>query len=228
MGVATTVSALTGSSGSPRKYTQDQKDEFFTVLDLLGSATLAAAELGLNRNTCMQWARKAGIAGKPGRSPHPGRGEYFRLRQSGTTRREAACAVGINLRTAEDWDRGVKKSKSTRTYPDGRVVDYKQGVTTFNTAAGKPVSAASPGTAELEKLIDPRYLSLTERERIRDLSAPGASLRKIAAALGRPVSTVSREIVRNSTPDGNYQRYAAHRAAAARRPPPCRRTCEAP
>jgi IS30 family transposase len=214
------VSAFTGKSGSARKYTQDQKDEFFTVLDRLGSATLAAVALGLNRNTCMQWARKAGISGKPGRGPHPGRGEYFRLRQSGSTRGEAAAAVRVNLRTAKDWDRGVKKGRNTRSYPDGRVVDYKQGVTTFHNPEGPPRLAASPGPAELEKLVDQRYLSLTEREKIRDLSATGASLRKIAAALGRPVSTVSREIGRNSAPDGKYHPYAAHRAAAARRPRP--------
>lgn len=47
------------------------------------------------------------------------------------------------------------------------------------------MSAASLGTAELEKSIDPRYVSLIERERILDQSATGVSLRKIAAALGR-------------------------------------------
>jgi hypothetical protein len=89
------------------------------------------------------------------------------------------------------------------------VVDYKQGVTTFHTPAGPGRLNGSPGPAELEKLIDQRYLSRTEREWIRDLSATGASLSKIATALGRPVSTISREIARNSTLDGNYQPYAA-------------------
>lgn len=45
----------------------------------------------------------------------------------------------------------------------------------------------------LEKPIDPRYLSLQERETIRDMSSEGASLRSIAA-LGRSPSTTSREI----------------------------------
>ena len=52
-----------------------------------------------------------------------------------------------------------------------------------------------------------------------DLLAAGSSLRAIARALGRPVSTVSREIARNTGPNG-YQPYSAHRAAAKRRPRP--------
>ncbi|WP_427008485.1 hypothetical protein [Pseudarthrobacter sp. H2] len=55
---------LTGKPGFSRKYTQHQKDEFFVVLDRLGTVTAAAAELSLNRNTCMQWASKAGVRGR--------------------------------------------------------------------------------------------------------------------------------------------------------------------
>lgn len=98
------MSSLRGRSPSCRKYTQQQKDEFFVVLGRLGTVTAAAEELGLNRNTCMRWASKAGIAGKPGRRPHPGRQEFFRLRKAGTSRLEAANTVGVNIRTARDWD----------------------------------------------------------------------------------------------------------------------------
>ncbi|MBT2550219.1 helix-turn-helix domain-containing protein [Arthrobacter sp. ISL-65] len=62
----------------------------------------------------------------------------------------------------------------------------------------------------LEQAIDERYLSIKERETIRDLLTAGKSQRKIAEALGRSVSTVSREIARNSTPEGRYHPYAAH------------------
>ncbi|WP_406151750.1 IS30 family transposase [Streptomyces sp. NBC_01012] len=81
------------------------------------------------------------------------------------------------------------------------------------------VITASAGLAALEKQLHPRYLRLTEREQIRDLRASGHSLRAIGRALGRPASTVKREIDANSGP-GGYQPYAAHRAAAARRPRP--------
>ncbi|WP_406100199.1 IS30 family transposase [Streptomyces sp. NBC_01013] len=81
------------------------------------------------------------------------------------------------------------------------------------------VITASAALAALEKQLHPRYLRLTEREQIRDLRAPGHSLRAIGRALGRAASTIKREIDANSGP-GGYQPYAAHRAAAARRPRP--------
>ncbi|MCG2624962.1 IS30 family transposase [Arthrobacter sp. I2-34] len=80
--------------------------------------------------------------------------------------------------------------------------------------------AATAGLPALEKPIDARYLSLPERERIRDMAATGAPQRKIAAALGRAPSTISREIARNSRPDAGYQPYAAQRQAVARRSRP--------
>ncbi|WP_164493331.1 IS30 family transposase [Streptomyces sp. ADI96-02] len=81
------------------------------------------------------------------------------------------------------------------------------------------VTTAPVGLHALEKQLHPRFLTLAEREQIRDLRALGRSLRTIGRALGRPASTVKREIDTNSATDG-YQPYAAHRAAAARRPRP--------
>jgi IS30 family transposase len=101
-----------------------QKDKVFVVLDRLGSVIAAAAELGSERNTYVQPAWRAGIAGKPGMPPHPGRGEFIRLRKTGSTRREAASAVGVNIRTARDWDKGIRSSDGRRIYPDGRVINY--------------------------------------------------------------------------------------------------------
>ncbi len=66
-----------------------------------------------------------------------------------------------------------------------------------------------------------RFLSLDERIRIADrLHQPGISLRMIATELGRPVSTISRELGRNQQPDGTYQPHAAHERAAERRARP--------
>ncbi len=66
-----------------------------------------------------------------------------------------------------------------------------------------------------------RALTLIEREEISRGLAAGVSLRCIAASLGRPASTVSREVARN----GGAQRYRAMTADAAavrrrRRPKP--------
>ena len=56
-----TVSSSTRSPGSKRKYSQEQKDEFFLVFDRLKSTRKAARELGLNPDTCAGWVRKAGL-----------------------------------------------------------------------------------------------------------------------------------------------------------------------
>ena len=74
--------------------------------------------------------------------------------------------------------------------------------------------------AAIDQQLDVRYLSLSERERIRDLTATGSSIRSIATALHRSPSAVSRELRRNSTNTGTYEPYAAHRTAAGRRPRP--------
>jgi transposase, IS30 family len=195
-----------------------EKDAFFALFRRLGNATDAAAQLGLNRSTCYKWIRNAGLARR--RADQPSREDFLRLRETGHSRRDAARALGIHRTTAAEWDNGVRKTGSGRIYPDGRVVDYKQGVTTFKTLLGQPLETASPNLASLEKAINPRYLSLNERESIRDLRAGGASLRMIAAKLGRSASSISRELGRNSSPGGGYLPYAAQRAAASRRPRP--------
>jgi IS30 family transposase len=188
------------------------KVRFFASFDRTGSVTVSAAELGLNRDTCFGWARAAGLRSNRRRDGHPRRAEYDQLRRAGTSRRVAAAAVGVNVRTAQDWDKGIRKINNSRLHPDGRRVDYTRGVTTQ-----QPVPPA------LEKVLDPRFLSLAEREQIADLRAGGASMRAAAAALGRPPSTVSRELARNADPDRPerpYRPYAAHRAAADRRARP--------
>jgi IS30 family transposase len=70
-----------------------------------------------------------------------------------------------------------------------------------------------------------RYLSLEERLQIADGNLAGTSARAIATAIGRSVSTVSRELIRNgpgpSAPrGGTYAPYAAQKRAElrARRP----------
>jgi transposase, IS30 family len=68
--------------------------------------------------------------------------------------------------------------------------------------------------------VSGRYLSLAEREEIAVGLAARKSLRQIARELGRPVSTVSREVDRNSSAAGSYRATAAQYRAEvrARRP----------
>ncbi|MEU7328878.1 MULTISPECIES: helix-turn-helix domain-containing protein [Streptomyces] len=163
------------------------RERFLERLDAVGNVTVVARELGLNRNTAFGWARKAGRNSVRLPRRHPGRDEYERLRAAGVARRVAARRVGVNERTAKDWDWGVKKTATTRTYADGRRVDCTTGTVTMSGVTTLPV-----GLSALEKQLHPRFLTLAEREKIRDLRAAGQSLRAIGRALRRPASTVKR------------------------------------
>ena len=196
-----------------RRYSEADRDAFFSAVARLGTRAAAAAELGFNERTCYGWNPTKGV---PGRGPHPRKDEYLQLRAAGIRRSEAARQVGVHVRTAHDWDRGIRQSGHKRIHPDGRVIDYTSGVTTI--VPSVPAALADP--------IHARYLSLLEREKIRDMTVAGASLRSIAAVLRRSPSTISREIARNTVPERGYLPYAAHRAAATRRPRPKPRKLE--
>jgi IS30 family transposase len=115
---------------------------------------------------------------------------YFALVEAGTGSREAARQVGVNYRTAKRWR--AEAARATATPP-----------------------------APVVSVVSSRFLSLDERVRIADrVRQPGISLRAIAAELGRPVCTISRELERNQQPDGTYQPHAAHELATARRARP--------
>ncbi len=180
-----------------------------------GSVSGAARAVGVNRNTAFGWVRKAGLRGrgKTGTTGHPGRAEYDRLRVAGVRRRDGAARIGVNERTARDWDRGIRKIGDARLHADGRRVDYKTGVTTI-----VPVSS-EPSVAAVEATLHPRYLTVTERELIADMHRQGDSFRAIGRALGRPASTVKREIDTRSV-NGVHRPHHAQRAWATSRPRP--------
>ncbi len=140
------------------------------MLDRVGKISVAADELGLGHAQARSWAREAGFEPVRGGRRHPRRGEYERLRARGVPQRRATVQAGVNLRTARDWDRGVRKSKNARTYPGGLRVDYAAGTATMG-----GVTSPAPGLAALEKQLHPRFLTLAEREQVRDLPAPQAS-----------------------------------------------------
>ena len=190
------------------------KQEFFDLFTDLGSVTEAAKSLGLDRNTCYAWVRRAGLAKK--RSEQPSREDFLQLRSTGLLRHEAAAQLGIHATTAQEWDTGIRRTQYGRIYADGRVIDYKKGVS-FQTKTSVP---AATTMQRLEQPIDGRYLCIADREMIRDMLREGASLRTIGAAVGKNASTISREIKRNSDPVEGYMPYGAHRSAVARRPRP--------
>lgn len=120
---------------------------------------------------------------------------YLQLMQQGVSSREACRVVGINLRTGKRWRNGRA--------PSGR------------TAGAPPLTAVAspPGPS--------RYLREADRIHIADRLREKATVRAIAAELGRSPSTVSREIRRNRHPvNGQYRPHAAQARADARRPRP--------
>ena len=72
--------------------------------------------------------KKAGLNTAPKHGQK--RDEFLKLRTEEMTRRESTEAVGVYRRTASDWDNGIRLINGGRIYLDGRVVDYKRGVTT--------------------------------------------------------------------------------------------------
>ena len=61
------------------------------------------------------------------------------------------------------------------------------------------------------------HLTAEERDRLAGLMADGLSLRSIARALGRAVSTISRELRRNALDSGAYRPHVADGAYMLRR-----------
>ena len=164
------------------------REKFFEVLDRVGSVSVAAREVGVKRGTAFGWTRRAGRRSVCPLRPHPRRGEYELLRRQGVVRRRAAEQVGINVRTAKDWDRGVRKTRGGRLYPGGRRVGYNSGVSTQVMVA--------PSLMALDKQLHARFLTLTQRETIAEMRRAGQSLHAIGRALGRPASTRHRSRTR--------------------------------
>lgn len=110
--------------------------------------------------------------------------------------------------------RGVRDGLPTVAAARLAGVSGGRGFRWFREAGGvAPVSLAEPVG---------RYLSLPEREEISRGLAGGDTQAVIAARLGRDKSVISREIARNSRPDGEYRAVAAQVLAEqrARRPKP--------
>ncbi|WP_327743729.1 IS30 family transposase [Streptomyces europaeiscabiei] len=123
------------------------------------------------------------------------RAEYSRLVQQGYSNKEACRLVGVDARTGRKWR-------------NGRSADRRQ-------KAAPPINEVVPPCGPS------RYLREDERIHIADRLREKATVRAIAAELGRSPSTISREIRRNRHPvNGQYRPHAAQARADARRPRP--------
>jgi IS30 family transposase len=123
------------------------------------------------------------------------RAAYSQLMREGLSNEEACRIVGINPKTGRRWRNGRNASGGNKAAP--------------------PIHTVVPPSAPS------RYLSEADRIHIADRVRENATVRSIAAELGRHPSTVSREIRRNRHPvSGQYRPHAAQARADARRPRP--------
>lgn len=187
-------------------------DVFEAVISMVSwgmSIRKAAAAYGVSPSTVERWVVQS-RAGKPhgvnDRPRHPGRETFHQRRQHGQSVQEAATAVGVSSMCGYKWDEEMRTGASAPVRTVGQTRAYNQKVRAHQLLAGTDTN--------------PRLLTLDEREKIRDLRAAGASMRQVAAQLGRPHSTISREIARNCDATGRYLTYGAQRMAAERRARP--------
>ena len=137
------------------------------------------------------------------------RRHYFDLVKSGVGTNEACQIVGINYATGYRW----RQAAGSRSGPVPQTVSPAP-VTGPAAPAGPAGSAAGSGARS-------RYLTVENRLVIADMLQLKRSQAEIARELGRPRSTISREIRRNSNPlTGEYRPYTAQDRANARRPRP--------
>ncbi|HET9892797.1 MAG TPA: IS30 family transposase [Mycobacterium sp.] len=123
------------------------------------------------------------------------RAAYLRLMSQGWGNAEACRMVGVDPRTGRKWR-------------NGRGAQGDSG-------------AVAPVRAVLPPDVPSRFLREDERLHIADRLREKASMRVIAAELGRSPSSISREIRRNAHPvSGLYRPHAAQARAQARRPRP--------
>jgi transposase, IS30 family len=117
-----------------------------------------------------------------------------------------------------------------RAIAEGRSTEDAAGLAGVSKRTGGYWFAEAGGVCPLH-LLKPatgRYLSLAEREEIAVGLAERKSIRRIAAELGRPPSTISREIKRNGVvrERGRYRAVAAQQKADKEARRPKRRTLE--
>lgn len=208
---------LSTSRSSPRQYSDEEKSRFLSRLAEVRNVSKVSRELGINRVTGYAWAHRAGIFTSDDANER--KAKFLRLRADGVPRADAARQLGVEQHQAMDWDRGIRSFAKGRIYPNGRVVLYSQDEILANVRRPRTTWAQGEHIRldRVEQVIDARYLSLRERERIKDLHAQGLSIRRIASQLGRSASTISRELRRNTTGRGHYLPHTAHRLSVKRR-----------
>ena len=151
--------------------------------------------------------------------------EYLRLRLANHSKRDAIRTLGLDIRLASDFERGVIKSQGPRRefIPVGRdAATYNRLMTALRQRtdvieSGRLAAPRLPAGVDPYKRISARYLSFEDRVVIADLLRECRSYRYIGDVLGRSASTIKREVDRNHSAEGPYRAETAQLKACARR-----------
>ena len=195
---------------SPVEVTPELIARVVAVFGESGSVGAAARAAGCAHSTARRLLVEAGLfpaepqpLGKPRE-----RAEFDELIAVGVHHSVAARRVGVSVDTGRYWKQGIRRSHGGRKiYPDGRVT-------------GPPAKNPARKTPMDEVVGTGRLLSLQERLTIADGLVNQESMRSIATRLGRPTSTITREVGAHRDPQGRYTPHRAHRDAAGARARP--------
>lgn len=194
-----------------RTYTAERRQEARRLLRNGATVRQVGCQLGLPVSTVAKWAHWATpetsstTCAPMGPKRHLGRARFLELVVAGVSVSAAAAHIGVTRSTGGRWD------KAYREHVGAPPLHGLRPRRPYNEKMHRTVALPSERS---------RYLSLRERELIHDLRRAGTSLRSIGTMLGRPASTISRELTRNSDSVGNYLQYAAERRAVLRRARP--------
>ena len=171
------------------------------------SASAVARDLGCCRGSVSLWCQAAGVELVGGRRGGTARGDQARRAKvaqavlAGATLTQAAAAAGVSRDSARRyWHDQAMEDAATASGRSSR----RRG------RGGWSVSACSGRVGRGQRVSD------AERVLIAQGRARGESAAAIARSLGRCRQTVSREIARNTGPDGAYRAPRASAAAQER------------
>ena len=180
-----------------------------TAFEQEGSVSAAARAVGCSHSLARRLLVREGLfpAGPQPLGKPAARAEFDALTAAGVHYARAARQVGVTPETGRMWLRGIRTSHGRRIYPDGRVT-------------GPPAKRAVTNRRVDEVVGTGRSLSLHERLIIADGLRAGQSMRSIAIELGRPTSTITREVAARRDGQGRYRPHVAHRDAGTERARP--------
>ena len=154
------------------------RDVIVAVFQDSGSILQAAKACGVSHSTARKMLVAEGLVTSekiPWGKPEAKR-RCVELFEQGWSTERAAREVGVNVRTARDWRKGIRHVNNTRIHSDGLVVDY-----TKKTVYKQPVSNLICDDTGRPAIGD-RYLSVQDRVAIADGMLGKQSLRTIANA----------------------------------------------